>query len=582
MQYLIGSYSHSLVVLSIAVAIISAFVALTSVTRIYSSTNWKWDSVWISAFGLSLGTGIWGMHFIAMLAFHLPIPVHYDTTMTLLSLALAVGVCSMAVVPIRSRQEIKPAKAMLFGTGVGSGIAGMHYTGMAAMVMNATMEYAWPIVVLSIVIAIAVSSIAIVLLNYFRSSPILQRLTLKIFAAIIMGVAIASMHYTAMLGVDFIPVEFTRTFSNYIDTYLLAAMVIVIVSLIQGGVFTTALLDESNEMTKKRAEAASALYDVLTVAHGNKNLHEILRRCLDIILNVKWLAVESKGCIFLAGDDGTSLEMVASQNLGEPLLQKCGRVDFGTCLCGKAAKHGTIIHKTEIDHHHEIRPNGMEPHGHYCIPILDKNRTLGVINLYVMHGHRQSPLEVQFLETVSNALASVIMQKQMERILEKKSYEDPLTGIANRRKFADTMDRTVKLAKRSERKFSVLLVDLDLFKPVNDRHGHHVGDALLIEVCRRIETCLRETDLLARIGGDEFAILLEFISDYGFVQKIGDRIIRALQEPFLINNHVLEIGASIGASVFPEHGLTPDELLQQADVALYKAKTKRSEICFAT
>jgi diguanylate cyclase (GGDEF)-like protein len=581
MQALQGGYNHLLVALSVLVAIASSFVALISVTRIYASTNRKWDAVWIAAFGLSLGTGIWGMHFIAMLAFHLPIPVHYDSSLTLLSLVLAVIVCSLAVIPIRSGQAINPAKALQLGAIVGSGIAGMHYTGMAAMVLNARMQYALPIVVLSVVIAVAVSSIALLLISHFRGSRTFHQLRLKIIGAIIMGIAVTSMHYTAMRGVDFYPAGIDTTFTNYLDADLLAAMVIVIVSLIQGGVFTTTLLDESHELTIKRAETASALYDVLAVAHGGRPLREILDRSLNIILNVRWLAVESRGSIFLTDRSENSLEMTASHNLGTALLAKCDRVDFGTCLCGMAAQQRQIVYKSEMDHDHATQLSGMQPHGHYCIPILDKQRTLGVINLYVKHGHRQSPVEVQFLETVSNALASVIKQKQMEQMLEQMSYEDPLTGIANRRKFKGTIDRAVKLGKRGGGGFGLLLIDLDRFKPVNDRYGHEVGDRLLIAVCRRIQKCLRETDLLARMGGDEFAVLLDFVSGREAIRQIADRIMSALLEPFPIDHHAVEIGASIGACIFPAHGSTPDELLKQADVALYQAKERRSAVRFA-
>jgi diguanylate cyclase (GGDEF)-like protein len=427
---------------------------------------------------------------------------------------------------------------------------------------------------------VAVSSVALLLINHFRGSQTFHQLRLKIIAAVIMGLAVASMHYTAMLGVDFYPGGSDTTFSNYIDNGLLAAMVMVIVSLIQGGVFATTLLDESHELTIKRAETASALYDVLAVAHGGRPLREILDKSLDIILNVRWLAVESKGSIFLTDRSDKRLEMAASQNLGTALLAKCARVDFGTCLCGLAAQQRQIVYKSELDHDHATQLSGMQPHGHYCIPILEKQRTLGVINLYVKHGHQHSPVEVQFLQTVSNALASVIKQKQMEQMLEQMSYEDPLTGIANRRRFNDTLDRAVKLGKRGGG-FGLLLVDLDRFKPVNDRYGHDVGDRLLIAVCRRIQECLREMDLFARMGGDEFAVLLDFVSDREAIRQIADRILRALHEPFPIDHHRIEIGASIGACIFPAHAQTPDALLKRADVALYQAKEHRSAVRFA-
>ncbi len=153
-------------------------------------------------------------------------------------------------------------------------------------------------------------------------------------------------------------------------------------------------------------------------------------------------------------------------------------------------------------------------------------------------------------------------------------YQDPLTGAANRALFEHKLDVSLQsMNSGMEDSVTVLFVDLDRFKLVNDTLGHAIGDELLGLVAERLRTGLRESDTLARLGGDEFAILLRHGIDQQRITELAQRLIDLLARPYLIDGHVIHIGASIGAAQAPEDGRSRDGLLRSADLALYHSKS---------
>ena len=170
----------------------------------------------------------------------------------------------------------------------------------------------------------------------------------------------------------------------------------------------------------------------------------------------------------------------------------------------------------------------------------------------------------------------------MEDITERRRAEaeivhlarhDVLTGLANRAEFNEKLEEASKRLKRNGGPISVMMLDLDKFKAVNDTLGHPAGDQLLVEVGQRLQATLRETDVLARLGGDEFAIIQEGgPSQHEGAIALALRIINAVSKPFDLNGHQASVGTSIGIALAPEHGVEPEELLKSADLALYNAK----------
>lgn len=163
-------------------------------------------------------------------------------------------------------------------------------------------------------------------------------------------------------------------------------------------------------------------------------------------------------------------------------------------------------------------------------------------------------------------------RKQAEAIIRYQAYHDLLTGLPNRTLFKDRLSMVIAQAKRVGQMVAVMFIDLDRFKIVNDTLGHVIGDQLLRAVGRRVQTCLREGDTLARLGGDEFVVLLPQIANRESAATVGRKIIDALTPPFVVDQHELFVGASIGIAIFPSDGNTDEELIKNADIAMYSVK----------
>ena len=163
-------------------------------------------------------------------------------------------------------------------------------------------------------------------------------------------------------------------------------------------------------------------------------------------------------------------------------------------------------------------------------------------------------------------------RKAAEARIEHLAHYDILTGLLNRFSLESRMEQAVLAAKRDGLQLAVLFIDLDRFKYINDSMGHHVGDQLLIEVARRLKACIRESDIVARIGGDEFVITLTGLRDVDRVPDLAGYIIEQLSEPYKVEDHIFESSPSIGISIYPHDGESIDELLKNSDLAMYHAK----------
>ncbi|OUS28884.1 hypothetical protein A9Q99_10930 [Gammaproteobacteria bacterium 45_16_T64] len=173
--------------------------------------------------------------------------------------------------------------------------------------------------------------------------------------------------------------------------------------------------------------------------------------------------------------------------------------------------------------------------------------------------------------------------------IEELAYFDNLTGLPNKVTFFETIGRLIQRSDQNKSKLSVIFFDLDNFKNINDGLGHQMGDLLLMQVGARIKDCLRDTDLISnlnevsslegthlisRMGGDEFALIISDLTHKDEAGKVAIRILTQLALPFLLDNHEIYIGASIGLAIYPDNGKTPETLLKHADIAMYEAKSK--------
>ncbi|MCH9756505.1 MAG: sensor domain-containing diguanylate cyclase [Gammaproteobacteria bacterium] len=184
----------------------------------------------------------------------------------------------------------------------------------------------------------------------------------------------------------------------------------------------------------------------------------------------------------------------------------------------------------------------------------------------------QGPIAVNLLRDISG-------QKNDVKKITEYAFFDTLTNLPNRRYFDDNLHRAASKARRDHKALGLLYIDLDGFKPINDNHGHDIGDLVLHEVSDRLIKLIRAEDLLARVGGDEFILTVFPVSNPQFLDTMANRILQALNEPIVLDSNSFQLSASIGISFNQSHPFDEQKLVKLADEAMYQAK-KQGGNCF--
>jgi diguanylate cyclase (GGDEF)-like protein/PAS domain S-box-containing protein len=207
------------------------------------------------------------------------------------------------------------------------------------------------------------------------------------------------------------------------------------------------------------------------------------------------------------------------------------------------------------------------------VPLNSRKGTIGALVVQIYSGGTcYSPEDQELLQFVSTQVADAIERQQMHARLQFLAQHDPLTHLPNRQLLTDRLKTALARAHREQGSLAVLYLDLDKFKEVNDTFGHTTGDLLLQVVAQRLTHCVREADTVARVGGDEFVVLLHSITLPQHAWRVAEKIRRALNQPFDLMGHSKSVLPSIGVALYPEHGHAEQQLLKQADAAMYLAK----------
>lgn len=207
------------------------------------------------------------------------------------------------------------------------------------------------------------------------------------------------------------------------------------------------------------------------------------------------------------------------------------------------------------------------------VPLKSHKGLIGVLMVKsYLDGVCYSEKDQELLQFVSTQIATAIERQQMQARLQHMAQYDQLTALPNRGFLCDRLKVALSTARREQGRLSLLYLDLDKFKQVNDTLGHDVGDLLLQEVAKRLTQCMRESDTVARVGGDEFVVLLQCISLPEQVGLVVEKIRSVLNQPFTVGGHSLNIRPSIGIALYPEHGADETQLLKHADKAMYFEK----------
>jgi diguanylate cyclase (GGDEF)-like protein/PAS domain S-box-containing protein len=209
------------------------------------------------------------------------------------------------------------------------------------------------------------------------------------------------------------------------------------------------------------------------------------------------------------------------------------------------------------------------------VPVPERAGVRHVLIVHASVGSRPFGGEdMRFLEAVANVLGGAFDHAATEDELRRRALEDPLTGLGNRALLMSHLERELTHGQRLGTGVALLLLDLDRFKNVNDSLGHGVGDALLRQVAVRLSGCVRDEDIVARPGGDEFVVVSTRADSDHAVARIAQRMVEAFVEPFEISGHVLHCTASVGIAVASVGAETAEELLRDADAAMYRAKAE--------
>jgi len=209
------------------------------------------------------------------------------------------------------------------------------------------------------------------------------------------------------------------------------------------------------------------------------------------------------------------------------------------------------------------------------VPLISHNGAMGALVVQSYSGNvRYTEEDRNLLQFVSTQVATAIERKQAETRLRHMAGHDPLTDLPNRTLFHDRLDVALKRARRDKEQLALLYLDLDGFKDINDSFGHAAGDQVLQEVARRLAQCVRASDTIGRMGGDEFTVLLANIRGLECVEIVKEKIRAAIRAPFEIGGRTLTVSASVGTAAYPDQGSDKDELFRQADAAMYAAKAQ--------
>ncbi|MET3726876.1 diguanylate cyclase (GGDEF)-like protein/PAS domain S-box-containing protein [Fictibacillus halophilus] len=532
MDAVTSTYHIPLVSLSIIIAVIASYAALDLGIQVQKTKSYA-RYIWMISGAFAMGMGIWAMHFVAMLAFHLSINVTYHVTLVIVSIIPAIISSGIALFII-SRPVMGRKQVLLGALFMATGIVSMHYTGMEAMKMNAEIEYNPFLWTLSAIIAFVASVVALYLLSFVSQNYKTSKIWLvKLGSAVLMGIAISGMHYTGMSAATYKAhqhhADLTATPFN---STLLAYAIGIVILILLGMVFISTFID-------RRFEYQSIL--------SERKFRSVIESANDSII--------------LSDRTGT----IISWNKGAELI-------FGFTEKEALGKNLEIIIPDKFRKAHK---QGMERY-----LLSGEPKVIG--NTVELEGLRKDgsefPIELSLAawqedENVyfSSIIRDITERKRNEKKINQMVYRDPLTGLPNRLLLNDRLSQALELADENKQTIGIMFIDLDRFKYINDTLGHAVGDQLLIEIAKRIQSCVGKNDTVCRQGGDEFIVLIPNTTA-DEVSKIAQQIVDLFSSSVMVNEQELFVTPSIGIAMYPGDGRDIETLIKNADTAMYRVK----------
>jgi diguanylate cyclase len=471
--------------------------------------------VWLAVSATATGFGIWATHFIAMLAFSPGIPSAYNIALTALSLVAAIFLTGAGLAVAVSSQI--GVGAWLGGAMVGGGIAAMHYTGMAAFEIQGRIIWDPLLVTTSIALGGLVGACAL---------PVGLRgdaLKWKLLGALLLTVAICSHHFTAMGAAQIVPDPTVQLSETALPTGLLSLAValagFIILVLALAGVAIDMRDRRRGELEGDRMRGlANAAIEGLLVCEGE--------------------TIVTANDSFMALIGGSADDMI-----GAKLEQYIPEENTRQTLWDRPN------HPVEGD-------------------LVRKNGSSTPVELI------QRPVDFAGKPHRAIAVRDLRARKQAEKHIRFLAHHDALTGLPNRSTFNARLDQEIEAASTSGQRVAVLCLDLDRFKEVNDLFGHAAGDRVLQAFAKRVSGLLDERQMMARLSGDEFAIVAPGLSNPSVAGRIAESILEVLQAQIEPADEDTSVATSIGIAICPDDATDRHALLSHADTALYRAKNE--------
>jgi len=261
----------------------------------------------------------------------------------------------------------------------------------------------------------------------------------------------------------------------------------------------------------------------------------------------------------------------------ELFIEKSREITYAPAagLVGQVFQSGQPMWVTDIGKDGRLqkgiaRDAGM--HGTFLFSAMSEGKPIGVLSFHSKKVREPDERLLQAVGVVGSQIGQFLQRKQAEERIQYLATHDGLTALPNRVMFSQLLNSAIQSARRYERKFAVLFVDLDRFKLINDTLGHGAGDQLLQEVAMRFTECLRESDIVARLGGDEFVVLVQEVSETEQVATVARKILSAAIKPVVIAGQECRVTASVGISMYPADAKDEQSLMKNADIAMYFAK----------
>lgn len=468
--------------------------------------------LWMFVSVVAGGCTAWATHFIVLLAFKPNMPAAFDPVLTALSLLSAIiGIGLGMALTFGTRSK---ARRFVAGLVVGLGIATLHYAGQAGYLVQGSVHWNLWLVVPSILISLPISGFALLLAAH-RSRPVRRA------GAPLLLLSIATLHFCGMAAMT-LHFDPSRVLPANAVSPAAITPVIAGVSL---WLLTLAVIGWRFDLAAK-----------VRLRQDRQRLRELADVALEglLICQQDTIVTANSSVERLSGHPASSLvgAFVSSlfPSLDVPSLPE-----------------------------REEREAELLGSGGQSIPVR-------VLRCEVRLGHK--------LQTVI-AIRDLRERLRTEATMRTLAFSDPLTGLLNRTRFHDLLAVQATSRRQRDQSFSILMIDLDRFKSINDTLGHAAGDVVLRKVADRINSVVREDDLVARLGGDEFAILQHHRTKSETADELASRLVTVIGgQPFMIEGQANYIGASIGVACAPDDGDDPARLLHAADLALYAAKAE--------